>query len=119
MFEYQNLKKLDILAYPSVISRSMYAGKRKDRGKMNQTIPRMWTIAQVVAYLKEQDPNTKITDYRVRLWCKQGRIPYVCTGKGTKLINIDRMGEYINHIAEEDNRQLLEQLAQAENLING
>lgn len=81
---------------------------------MKPEIPRMWTIAQVATYMKEQDPNTRITEYRLRLWCKQGRIPSVRTGKGTILINIDRLGDYINRIAEEDNRQLLEQLEKAE-----
>lgn len=93
-----------------------YAGKtRKEVMNMtNSVIPRMWTIAQVVEYLKEQDPNTRITDYRIRLWCKHGRIPYVCTGRGTRLINVDRLGEYIERIADEDNKRLIAELEQAE-----
>ena len=82
-------------------------------------IPRMWTIAQVGAYMKEHDPQTRITEYRLRLWCNQGKIPYVCTGKGTKLINVDKISEYINRISEEENRQLVEQLEKAEAYVFG
>ena len=61
-------------------------------------IPRMWTIKQIAEYAKEHDPNSNITEYRLRLWCKEGKIPYTLSSNRTKLINVDKLDEYIKDI---------------------
>lgn len=67
-------------------------------------IPRMWTITQIAKYMKKQDPDTNITEYRLRKWCASGALPHVCSDGSTKLINVDKLPEYLDRIAENEAR---------------
>lgn len=92
--------KLSKLYYKRPVINTPTEEKRQDN---RPKIPRMWTIRQVAEYAKEIDPHTSITEYRLRLWCKEGKIPYTLSSNRTMLINVDKMDEYIQ-ATEEYNR---------------
>jgi len=54
----------------------------------------MRSINDAVAMLRDIDPETSITPYRVRLWVAGGRIPFVSAGQ-KRLINVDRLIEML------------------------
>lgn len=58
-------------------------------------VPRMRTIDQCVAYFKEQDPETTMTRYRIKMLLLEGTVPHVMCG--TKyLVNLDKLIEYLS-----------------------
>lgn len=57
-------------------------------------IPRMRTIAQCAAYIKEMDKDTRITEYRIRMMVAGNEIPYTMCGR-TKLVNLDKLLEHL------------------------
>lgn len=57
-------------------------------------VPRMRTIQQCAAYLKEQDPETGIGEWRIRQMVNQTEIPAYRAGKRI-LINLDTLLDYI------------------------
>lgn len=59
-----------------------------------QKIPRMRTIAQCAAYIKEMDKDTRITEYRIRMMVAGNEIPYTMCGR-TKLVNLDKLLEHL------------------------
>lgn len=63
-----------------------------------QTIPRMRTIRQAADYFEQQDPETKVTYWRLRGLVLSGEIPYICSGKTGKVkyINLDVVIDYFN-----------------------
>jgi len=52
------------------------------------TAPRMRTIQAAAALLREMDPDTDLTPYRLRAWVLDGTIPHVKAG-AKRLINVD------------------------------
>jgi len=58
---------------------------------------RMRTINEAYTALKEQDPHTAITPYRIRHLVKQGAIPTVSAGN-KYLINMDTLEKYLANL---------------------
>ena len=56
------------------------------------TLPRMRTIQQAATMLKELDPGTCITPYRLRCWVLDGTLPHVSAGT-KRLVNVDAILE--------------------------
>ncbi len=59
------------------------------------SLARMRTVAQVVEYFKEEDPESGITEYYLRGLIKQKKIPVLHAGRKS-LINLDKLVEYLN-----------------------
>lgn len=57
-------------------------------------VPRMRTIQQCAAYLKAQDPETGIGEWRIRQMVNQAEIPVYRAGRRI-LINLDTLLEYV------------------------
>ncbi len=60
-------------------------------------MPKMVTI-------KEAAAMTGIPCYRLRCWCKQGKIIHVHTGTKV-LVNVDKLAEYLNTGEVKNNEQ--------------
>lgn len=58
--------------------------------------PRMRTIKEAAAELREIDPNTAVTPYCIRRLVLEGAIPHVKTGN-KRLINFDKLLEYLSN----------------------
>lgn len=58
--------------------------------------PRMRTIKEAAAELREIDPNTAVTPYCIRRLVLEGAIPHVKAGN-KRLINLDRLLEYLSN----------------------
>lgn len=56
--------------------------------------PRMRTIKGAVAFLKEQDPGSEITEYYIRRLVKTGEIPSLPVGC-KRLIDVDQLSDYL------------------------
>lgn len=67
-------------------------------------IPRMRTIAQCAEHLKGLDPETKITEWRIRKMVAEGVVPHTDCGR-TKLVNLDRLLECLAAGGTGDRRQ--------------
>lgn len=52
------------------------------------TIPRMRTVAKIVAEIKALDPDTEVTEFYIRQLAKEGAVPVVWAGRKA-LINLD------------------------------
>ena len=67
---------------------------------------RMRTVQQVVAYFKEQDPNTNMNEYLLRTMIKTGKLAVVKAGHKS-LINLDKLIEQLNGfgIQEQEEQQ--------------
>ena len=52
------------------------------------TPPRMRTIAGAAAVLREIDPDTTVTPYRIRAWVLDGTLPHIRAGT-KRLVNVD------------------------------
>jgi hypothetical protein len=63
-------------------------------------IPRMRTVKEAAAELKEIDPHTAITEYHIRQLALQGVLPRVQAGKKL-LINLDTLIEYLENPTSE------------------
>lgn len=50
---------------------------------------RMRTIPKAVAELREEDPNTSVTLYRLRRWVKQGKVKSFDGGQKSTLVDLD------------------------------
>lgn len=59
------------------------------------TVPRMRTIQQCSAYLKEKDPEGCIGEWRIRQMVKQKEIPVYQAGR-RNLINLDVLIEFLS-----------------------
>lgn len=57
-------------------------------------IPRMRTIQQCAAYLKERDPGTSVGEWCIRQMVNRGEIPVVRSGRRI-LINLDMLMAYL------------------------
>lgn len=57
-------------------------------------MPRMRTIQEAIAAVKEQDPNTAITAHFVRQLVISGEFPSIKAGK-KYLINLDSLFEFL------------------------
>ena len=57
-------------------------------------LPRMRTIAETIRLLREQDPDTCLTETALRRMVITGEIPSVRVGK-KYLIDIDHVGEHL------------------------
>lgn len=66
------------------------------------SIPRMRTIKETIAELKEIDPGTAITEYRIRDLVNSGQIVYVKAGNKI-LINFDRFLEFLSNPTSNNN----------------
>lgn len=64
------------------------------------TIPRMRTVKEAAAELKELDPHTALSEWRIRELALSGVLPRVQAGKKL-LINLDTLIEYLNDPAAE------------------
>jgi excisionase family DNA binding protein len=66
-------------------------------------IARMRTIRQCYEYFKENDSESGISEYYIRMLAKQNKIPVFRTGR-KQLINLDKLIEYLNGdiVDEED-----------------
>lgn len=53
------------------------------------------TIKGALEEIKANDPKSDITEYAIRKIVKQGRIPYIRSGK-KYLINVETLINYIN-----------------------
>ena len=51
-------------------------------------IPRMRTVAKIVAEIKALDPDTEVTEFHIRKLAKDGTVPVVWAGRKA-LINLD------------------------------
>ena len=60
------------------------------------TTPRMRTIKETIAELKQIDPGTAITEYRIRDLVSSGQIVHVKAGNKI-LINFDRFLEFLSN----------------------
>ncbi|WP_373263202.1 helix-turn-helix domain-containing protein [Hungatella hathewayi] len=58
-------------------------------------IPRMRTIQQCAAYLKEQDPGSCIGEWCIRQMVNRGEIPIIRSGRKI-LVNLDMLIEYLS-----------------------
>lgn len=58
-------------------------------------LPRVRTIGEIAKLIKEQDPDTAITENCLRNWCIDGTIPYAKAGN-KYLINLDVVIELVN-----------------------
>lgn len=58
--------------------------------KQDSTLPRMRTIAECVKYIKEQDPESKITENILRANINNGKLRAVISGN-KKLLNLDTL----------------------------
>ena len=65
------------------------------------SIPRMRTLRECEAYFKAQDPDTKITYWRLLRCVMSGKIPCKYSGN-TKLINLDVLIDILNDTTPED-----------------
>jgi hypothetical protein len=54
----------------------------------------MRTIHAAAAMLKELDPGTDITPYRLRAWVLSGTVPHVTAGN-KRLLNVDALMEML------------------------
>ena len=52
------------------------------------TAPRMRTYQAAAALIREADPDTCVTPYRIRQWILDGTVPHVQAGN-KKLVNVD------------------------------
>lgn len=59
------------------------------------SIPKMRTVSEAAAEIKQLDPHTAITPYHVRRLCLEGVVPTVRAGKKI-LLNLDTLLEYMN-----------------------
>ena len=57
-------------------------------------LPRMRTAAGVLAIIKEEDPNTKVSLHYLRCLIASGKIPVTCAGK-KRLVDADAVIAYI------------------------
>lgn len=64
-------------------------------------IPRMRTIQQCAAYLKEQDPDCCVGEWCIRQMVNRGEIPVIRSGRKI-LINLDTLIEYLSGEELED-----------------
>ena len=62
------------------------------------SVPRMRTIKECADYLKQEDPETKLTYCTLRTWVLEGKIPHIKAGKTgkTRLVNLDLLIEMVN-----------------------
>ena len=58
-------------------------------------IPRMRTINEIIAAVKEQDSESAITAHFVRTICKQGKVHYFLAGN-KMLVCLDDFLDYIS-----------------------
>lgn len=59
-------------------------------------LPRMRTIPETVAELKEADPHTAITAFAIRRMVKCGEIPHIRAGQKI-LNNLDKLLEHLSN----------------------
>ena len=59
------------------------------------TLPRMRTVAEAVAELREEDPNTAVTPYFLRQAIASGRLPAVRAGRKI-LVNLETLSEFLS-----------------------
>lgn len=57
-------------------------------------MPKMRTIQEAAAEIKERDPNTAITPYAIRQMVLNGNLPHIKAGK-KYLINLDVLERYL------------------------
>lgn len=60
----------------------------------NQTTPRMRTARGAVAFLKELDPGSEVTEHFIRQLIKTRRLPSVPVGT-KRLVNVDQLLDYL------------------------
>ena len=58
-------------------------------------IPRMRTVRQCVAYIKEHDPDTAVGEYYIRGLIAQNLLPVLKAGR-KNLINLDSLLKILN-----------------------
>lgn len=63
-------------------------------------IVRMRTAHQAAEYFKQQDPETSFTEYHINRLINSGVLPVFRSGR-RKLINLDKLIEYLNSEARE------------------
>ena len=59
-------------------------------------LPRMRTITETIRLLKEQDPDTCLTETALRRMVISGELPSVVKVGSKYLINVDRLINYLN-----------------------
>lgn len=59
------------------------------------------TIKGAFEEIKARDPKSDITMYAIRQIVKEGKIPYIRTGK-KYLLNVEKLIDYISGIKESD-----------------
>lgn len=64
-------------------------------------IARMRTIKQCYEYFKEEDPESCISEYYIRMLAKQNKVPVFYAGR-KQLINLDKLIDYLNGEVEEE-----------------
>ena len=62
---------------------------------------RMRTISQTISYLKEKDPNTSITEWRLRKMLKTGQLKFHMAGN-KYLVNLDYLEEFFNGFSKNE-----------------
>lgn len=56
---------------------------------------RLRTIEQVIEYIKEQDPESALTEWALRQLVQDGTIPSLAVGK-KRLVSLDSVEKFIN-----------------------
>lgn len=65
------------------------------------SLPRMRTISEAVAELREEDPGTAITPHFLRQAIASGRLPAIKAGRKI-LINLETLSEFLYRPAAEE-----------------
>lgn len=63
-------------------------------------VARMRTARQAAEYFKQQDQDTSFTEYHINRLINSGVLPVFRSGR-KKLINLDKLIEYLNSEAKE------------------
>lgn len=58
---------------------------------------RMRFVQQALDELKKEDPNTNVTEHYLRQLVKSGAVPTVTVGRNRKLLNYDKLLEYLEN----------------------
>ena len=74
-------------------------------------LARMRTQAEVMKHIKETDPESNLTAHALRALVLSGRIPSVEVGR-KRLINLDKLDEYLANIAEQNIKTQIENYGQ-------
>ena len=62
-------------------------------------MPRVRTVPKAVAEIRQNDPNTFITEAIMRRWIKEGYVKLIPGTRSYQLIDLDQVDEFIEQSA--------------------